>query len=66
MLRYEEAPLGDYVDCPLLNDEEIPSSDYFLMSTVAEGITPKVCIEERFLQKENFVEICMNCKNHRI
>lgn len=65
MLKYEEAPLGDYVNCPLLDNETISSSDCFVMSTVAEGITPKVCVSELFLRKKNFVKICMACKNHR-
>ena len=65
MLKYEEAPLGDYVKCPLLDRETIPSGDCFLMSTVAEGITPKICVEKKFLQKKDFETICMNCENHR-
>ena len=65
MLRYKDAPLGDYVKCPLLDNEIIPSKDCFLMSTVAEGITPKICVEKKFLQKKDFEVICMNCENHR-
>lgn len=29
MLKYEDAPLGNYVKCPLLDRETIPSGDCF-------------------------------------
>ena len=54
------------IKCPLVDDELIPDDDCFLVSTVAEGMTPKICIEKRFYQKENFSEICLNCPNYRI
>ena len=64
MLKYEDAPLGDYVKCPLLDKETIPSGDCFLMSTVAEGITPKICVEKKFFKRYGFRIIKFNyfCK----
>ena len=43
------------IRCPLVDDELIPDDE-----------TPKICIEKRFYQKENFSEICLNCPNYRI
>lgn len=34
-----------------LDRETIPSEDCFLISTVAEGITLKVCIEKKILKQ---------------
>ena len=48
-----------------LDRETITSEDCFLISTVAEGITLKVCIEKKFLRKKDFETICINCENHR-
>ncbi len=52
--------------CPLLDNELIPDDDCFVMTTIADGMTPEECIEKKYRKKKNFKEICLNCSNHRI
>lgn len=49
--------------CPLVN-REIPYYDCFEVTTVAEGTTPKTCIDECFYKADNFETICLNCYYH--
>lgn len=54
------------IRCPLVDNELIPDEDCFLMTTIADGMTPEECIEKKYREKKNFKGICLKCPNHRI
>lgn len=52
------------VFCPLY-DKEIYEGDCFEITVTAEGMGP-IDLKERLLaENENFIDICLNCPNHR-
>ena len=52
--------------CPLLNFIEINDDECYETCLVSVGLLKKEAINNQFTKKENFKEICINCKNHNL
>lgn len=53
----------DFVRCPLV-DEDIEPIDCIENSDAVDGVLKKDTVPKRFKKKENWEEICENCKWH--
>ncbi len=51
--------------CPLIN-KEISDDDCYDVCLVANKMLKPSAIPEMFTQKEDFREVCKNCKNHNL
>lgn len=49
--------------CPLV-DKEIESADCVVLSDIAHGMLKEECMPKEYKKKENWRDICKNCKYH--
>ena len=54
------------ITCPLIDNKEISDADCYDVCLVANKMLKASAIPEIFTQKEDFREICKNCKNHNM
>lgn len=59
--EFNEYP--DEVYCPL-TDTAIQSYECVETSDIAAGMFKERCLADKYKQKENWKEICKNCKYH--
>lgn len=57
---------GNKILCPLLNYIEINDAECYETCLVAVGLLKKEAINKIFTLKDDFREICKNCKNHNL
>ena len=52
--------------CPLIDNNEISDGDCYDICLVANKMLKASAIPDMFTEKENFREICLNCKYHNM
>lgn len=57
--------MEDRIKCPLI-DNMIEVGDCVVYSDVASGMLKENCIPEKFKEKNNWRDICKNCKYHEM
>ncbi len=51
-------------NCPLMDGDLITFTDCIENCSIAEGYIKPECLPEKARKKENFRDICLNCKYH--
>lgn len=52
------------INCPLM-EEEIDDGICFDIHMNVEGLAPDWTIPDKVLNNQNYMQICLNCPNHR-